>query len=1126
MAGLMVAGAFLTPVIQVIVESVASRDYKDLFNKRLVNKLKIKLNSIQKVLDDAETKQYHDERVRFWLDNLKHVVYEVEQLLDEIATSAQRKSKVHRFRLVGRFKSKIKIYFFLLAGRFKSRINDLLDNLKDLLDEKDLLGLKEGIFARNEFSERVPTTSLVDESSKYGRQGEKEEIISFLLLNNNSSSTSNQALIISIVGLGGIGKTTLAQLVYNDHRVQKNFDLKAWVYVSESFDVIRLTKAILESFGSSPNTENLDLLQCQLQEKITGKKCLLVLDDIRKVDWESCEKLLSFFNEGSSGSNIIVTTRNKENALAMESKLFELVQLGESDSWSLFERHAFPNKKGSEYPDLEPIGKRIVGKCGGLPLAVITMGKLLRAKFSQSEWIEILEDDMWGLSEKDTGINPVLRLGYHNLPSNLKPCFAYCSIFPKGYKFDKNKLIKMWMANGLLNSYKSDKSKEKLGSELFNVLESISFFQKSLDFDGGFTMHDLVNDLAKSMSREFCLQVEDDKNVNHISKWTRHIWFSFDSEDADRILKHTYRSKGLHSLLIEPKSYKWTEISNNVQCDIFSKLKYLQMLSFLGSRSLHTELELELADEIGNLKFLRYLDVSWTSIVRLPNSICKLYNLETLILEKCYNLTELPINFSKLDRLRHLNLEGSAIEKMPKNIRKLTHLQTLTNFIVGEPSGSDIEELESLNLLQGKLCLSGLNNVTDPTHALKSRLQDKKYLEEIHMIFDGSVVESNVSVLDALQPNNNLKRLTIENYNGNMFPNWLSGFGLPNLISLKLHNCNGIKIFGNDSTNVPFKFLEVLEFDCMSEWEEWLCIEGFPLLKELYIRDCPKLKKALPPHLPSLHRLVISGCKMLDVSILNFDEIRVLDLRNCKRILINELSSSLKRFVLRENQYVEFSMDHLINNPFLEVLSLDFKGFVECPSLDLCCYNSLGRLTIRGWQSSSSPFCLPLFTNLCILKLFDCPRLESFLIGGLPSKLWSLLIHNCPKLIASREEWGLFQLNSLTHFMVSDDFENLELFPEQNLLPPTLTNLHLGKCSKLRILNYKGFLHLKSLSSIWIDNCPSLESLPEEGLPNSLYNLYIEDCPLVKEKYKKEGGERWHTISHIPRVFIDYIRQE
>ncbi|XP_058721429.1 putative disease resistance RPP13-like protein 1 [Vicia villosa] len=1060
MAVMMVAGAVLTPIIQLAIQSLTSKYFENLFNKRLLEKLANTLNSINKVLEDAETKQYQKDEVRIWLDNLKHEVYEVDQLLDEISTSARQTSK-----------SKVKRFSSFLPNQFKSRIKDLLDKLEDLLKQSDVMGLKEGTSAHNEVevgpnsSKRPPTTSLVDESLICGRRVEKEKIVSFLLLDNGSSSNNTQTL--SIIGLGGMGKTTLARLVYNEDKVQKCFELKAWVYVSNPFDITRLTKEILEQFNSSPNSESLEILQRQLQQTVTGKKYLLVLDDIWNANEKSWKHLLTPFNKGSSGSKIIVTTRNKDDALAMESaELFELEQLGETDCWDLFVTHAFRNKNVSEYPDYESIGRMIlVDKCGGLPLAVESMGKLLRRKFSKSEWDKILKTDMWCLSERDSDINPVLRLSYHNLPSISKRCFAYCSIFPRGYTFQKNNLINLWMTYGLLNSYKSVKSKEELGSESFEDLESISFFQRSLDFDGCFVMHDLVNDLAKSESREFCVQVEGDK-VQEISERTRHIWCSRNLKADDEILKHIYKAKGLHSLLVEPPrdGSKSFMISNNVQCGLFSKLKYLRMLSFCG-------FGLELADELGSLNLLRYLDLSWTDIKRLPDSFCKLYNLERLELEGCGNLTELPLDFYKLDRLHHLNLEGTAIKKMPEKIRKLTHLQTLTNFAVGESSGSNIKELESLNLLQGKICFSGLNNVTDPTHAVKSRLQDKKFLEEIHMIFDGSVVKSNVPVLDALQPNNNLKRLTIQNYNGNKFPNWLSGCDLPNLISLKLQNCEGMKIFGNNSTNVPFKFLEVLEFDSMSEWEEWLCIEGFPLLKELCIRDCPKLKRTPPPHLPSLHKLLISGCKMLDVSILNYDKIIELDLRYCKRILINELSSSLKRFVLYKNQYVEFCMEHLINNPNLEVLELDFKDFVECPSLDLCCYNSLLKLSIRGWKFSSLPFSLHLFTNLKHLDIWDCPELESFPMGGFPFNLSNLDIVKCPKLKASREDWGF----------------------------------------------------LKSPDHVYINNCPSLEHLPEEW--SSLDYLRITHCPLVKEKYKKEGGERWHTISHIPQVKIDGIEQ-
>jgi len=192
------------------------------------------------------------------------------------------------------------------------------------------------------FSKRFPRTSLVDESSICGRNDDKEEIIKFLLLDNGSRTS---APIISIVGLGGMGKTTLAQLVYNDHRIQESFELKAWVYVSESFDVVGLTKAMLESFDSSLNSENLQVLQRQLQQRLTYKKYLLILDDVWNGNGECWEQLLLPFNKGSSESKIVVTTRDKEVAIAIKSaKLFDLERLGESDCWSLFVRLAFRNR--------------------------------------------------------------------------------------------------------------------------------------------------------------------------------------------------------------------------------------------------------------------------------------------------------------------------------------------------------------------------------------------------------------------------------------------------------------------------------------------------------------------------------------------------------------------------------------------------------------------------------------------------------------------------------------------------------------------------------------------------------------------------------------------------------------
>ncbi|KAK2386150.1 putative disease resistance RPP13 protein [Trifolium repens] len=1144
----LIAGAFLSSFFQFAFERLASKDFKDLFHKGLVKKLEITLNSINQLLDDAETKQYQNQNVKNWLDDLKHEIYEVDQLLDEIATKVQRKSKVRSF-----LSAKI--------NQFGSRIKDLLDKLEHLANQKDRLGLKEGRCAQNELevrpqsSIRIPMTSLVDESNICGRKGDKEKIVNFLLLDNGSS---NHAPIISIVGLGGMGKTTLAQLVYNDHMIQKSFDLKAWVYVSESFDLVRLTKAILESFGCSPTSENsLELLQRQLQERLTGNKYLLVLDDVWNGNVEIWDYLLLPFNKGSSGSKIIVTTRNREVAASMKSSmLLDLERLEGSDSWSLFVKLAFHNRNVSEYPTLESIGKDIVEKCGGLPLAVKTLGNLLRRKFSQSEWVKILETDLWCLSERDSNINPVLRLSYQNLPSNLKRCFSYCSIFPKGYEFKKNQLINLWMAEGLLKCCRRDQSEEELGNELFNDLVSISFFQQSPHFkyDETFVMHDLVNDLAKSESLKFFLQIDEGDKVQDICERTRHIWCSLDLKDDAIISKQICKFKGLRSLLVRQRNH--IMISNNLQHDLFSKLKYLRELSFRGC-----ELT-ELANKIGNLKLLRYLDLTGTEIKSLPDSICDLYNLETLILEGCSKLTELPLHFHNLVCLRHLYLEGTDIKKMPKKIGRLNHLQTLSHFVVGEDSGSDIKELDNLNHLQGKLCISGLKHVINPEDAAIANMKDKKHLEELEVNYSDSFEVNNngreLDVLEALQPNSNLKRLTVEHYNGKCFPNWLRGYHLPNLVSLKLmncglcsqlpplgqlpclkelsiSNCDGIKTIGkeflyddNSTSLVPFRSLEVLKFEKMDNWEEWLCLEGSPLLKKLCISECPKLKSApLPQHLPSLQKLQITDCKMLEASIPKGDNIEELDLMRCDLISVNELPTNLKRFVLWGNRYTEFSKEqNLLNCSVLEELMFYLRVF---PSLDLRCYNSLRRLSISGCDSSSSlPFSLHLFTNLEDLHLYDCPQLESFPRGGLPSNLTWLEIHNCPKLIGSREEWGLFQLNSLKWFTVRDhEFENVESFPEENLLPPTLTWLQVFNCSKLRIMNNKGFLHLNSLKLLRIVNCPSLESLPEEALQqlSSLSRLWIEDCPLIREKYKKEGGERWHTISHIPNVYIDGNKQ-
>ena len=197
--------------------------------------------------------------------------------------------------------------------------------------------------------------------------------------------------------MGGVGKTTLAQLVYNKELVTERFDVRAWVCVSQEFDVLRITKTILEAVTSSTSdTNDLDLLQVRLNNSLVGKKFLIVLDDIWNENYLDWEVLRTPFKSGANGSKVILTTRNKTVAtIARTVPSYYLKPLTDEDSWLLFAKHAFGNRESTAYPNLELIGKEIVKKCNGLPLAAKTLGGLLRLKLDPKEWVKILESNIW-----------------------------------------------------------------------------------------------------------------------------------------------------------------------------------------------------------------------------------------------------------------------------------------------------------------------------------------------------------------------------------------------------------------------------------------------------------------------------------------------------------------------------------------------------------------------------------------------------------------------------------------------------------------------------------------------------------------------------------------------------------
>ncbi|KAJ8747326.1 hypothetical protein K2173_013130 [Erythroxylum novogranatense] len=526
-------GAALGAFLNVLLDRMASERFVDFIRRhklsdRLLQKLKIYVISVRGVLDDAEEKEITKPAVEQWLHELKNASFEADDLLDEIDYEATRlELEAESLSLVDKVRKFLHPRKSFKKG-LKARLMEILEKIEDLVRQKDALSLTENK-GGGQSTQRMLTTSLVETSDIFGREGDQEAIMKVLL--SDDVNRSNKLTIISIVGLGGIGKTTLAQLIYRDERVQNRFDVRGWVCVSDVFDVPRITRDIVKEVAQmSCDGKTLNQIQVKLNEELTGKRFLLVLDDVWNETVNYWDQLLTPLKSGGPGSTIIMTTRNDGVATTVSSSsIFRLGELASTECWKLFCKYAFDDENCDDYPHLEEIGQKIVKKCDGLPLAVRVMGGVLRSERNVKDWENVLRNDLWEVS-KD-GILPVLRLSYRYLPSHLKQCFAYCSIFPKDCWLKKEQLILWWMAEGFLIE-KGNKTMEELGEEYFKQLVSRSFFQRA---GNSFGMHDLINDLARVVVGDFAsgLRIKILQNIRQAA-----LFFMFGSER--RIISATF----------------------------------------------------------------------------------------------------------------------------------------------------------------------------------------------------------------------------------------------------------------------------------------------------------------------------------------------------------------------------------------------------------------------------------------------------------------------------------------------------------------------------------------------------------------------------------------------------------
>ncbi|XP_031249203.1 putative disease resistance protein RGA4 [Pistacia vera] len=424
------------------------------------------LTTIKAVLLDAEDKQIHNEKLKVWLGKLKNICYDAEDVLDEIEVEDLREQVVNSqssTRKVCRFfSSSNSVAFRLTLGH---KIKKIKKRLAKIAVDKDNFNLTEKVDSNHVigWERERETHSFVRASDVIGRDKDKEKIMKLLL---RPSDGHENVSVIPIVGIGGLGKTTLAKLVYNDKMVEEYFKLKMWVCVSDEFVLKKLLIDIIQSATGQKNIhENIDQLQRILRDILSHEKYLLVLDDVWNEDYGLWVELRNLLIECVSGSKIIVTTRSDRVASIMGTvPTYKLEGLSLDDCLLVFVKYAFKEGQEKQHPNLMEIGIEIVKKCGGVPLAVRALGSLLYSSTSERDWKNLRDSEIWKLDQNENNILNALRISYNHLPPHLKQCFAYSSIFPKDHSFYSVDLVQFWLTHGLLQSHNENQNLETIGS--------------------------------------------------------------------------------------------------------------------------------------------------------------------------------------------------------------------------------------------------------------------------------------------------------------------------------------------------------------------------------------------------------------------------------------------------------------------------------------------------------------------------------------------------------------------------------------------------------------------------------------------------------------------------------------
>ncbi|WVZ91039.1 hypothetical protein U9M48_037266 [Paspalum notatum var. saurae] len=1124
-----------------------------------------------------------------WLKNLKDAAYDAEDLIHEFHIEAEKyelkttvKNAMLRYLWA---KPKSVVFEFNTAQKIKAikkRFDAIVKRKSDYSTIENNMPVDCPVqHIRNTIGE-VPQWTVVDETSIFGRDTEKDYILKF----------------------------------YCGFMCQENFLLKS---LSRSY-----SKLLLRVSGT-------------ISDKLAGKRFLAVLDDVwteDRVDWE---RFMVHLKSGAPGSSILLTTHSRKVAVAVDSTCtYDLPFLSGEDSWNVFQQ-CFGIAMKYLDPEFQQIGIEIVNKCGGVPLAVKVIAGVLHGMKAIEERQSIRDRNVIDVEDDERRVFSCLWLSYFHLPHHLKHCFVHCSIFPRGHVINRHHLIAQWIAHGFVPAIQAQQP-EDIGIGYFDSLLKVGLLQvqdqRSLSGDVTCKMHDLVHDLARQILQdEFVSEIEitdrikrcryvsltsctgklDSKifdKVRALYIFGRSLTFdkTMNKQCCVRTITLTHISvASLHIFVSKFEDLGYLEISN-ANCEVLLEtislcwnlqaiyVRYCRRLAVvpesIGKLKKLRTLELNdalkvkiLPQSIGDCENLRSLYIERCGIQDIPNSIGKiiislnncwrlqhlphcitsLSHLEYVDLCNCYNLVEFPKGIWNLRKLKVLNLKKcDKLCGLPAGCGQLTRLQQLGLFIIGDSTKhARISELENLDKLNGELRIENIKYVKDPSDAEKACLMEKDGIWKLSLdwysvegIQSSDMqnellinMEKPLHLLNCLEPPSKIKELRIGGYQGLQLPCWM----MKKVDSYSLSDSDMI----NPRNPSQFCRLTKLVMENLPNLEHLLGPVGLPEIKTLEWRRMPKLLELLTTTtgftngeeedgmqycFPGLSTLVISDCPKLSVKPYFPPFLQSLTLEGSSEHLLLSGCFFHPRHAGHAHGEDPSSSSYIVDVKYPHLMKLNLSRLIGSSSVwDVLEHlTGLHALEISHFRDLNYlPESMKYLTCLRRLKIKDCDNLCVLpeWLGELESLLHLLIeflpIKSIPSQIqhlTSLESLCIVHCNAL-HQLPEQLGEicsphDLEIFlPALTYLPESMQRLtslqflFLSQCKALAQLP-ESLGELSALRRFYIQRCTGLASLPHSMRRLKLEKLRIGGNPELVRRCREGVGEDWLLISHIPDLCL------